>query len=55
MLEHVGDREGVLYRVVRWLAPDGVLVLVNCASFPVFTSPDPTYRKAMQASGGLSL
>lgn len=33
----------------HWLASDGVLVVVDCAPFPVFSSPSSTYRKAMQA------
>jgi SAM-dependent methyltransferase len=49
VLEHVAQREEVLDRVIPWLAPEGVLVIVDCASFPIFTSRNPTYRKAMQA------
>ena len=49
VLEHISQRESVLDRIVPWLAPDGVLVVVDCASFPVFSSRNSTYRKAMQA------
>jgi SAM-dependent methyltransferase len=49
VLEHVSQREEVLDRVVPWLAPEGVLVIVDCASFPVFTTNSPVYRAAMQA------
>jgi len=49
VLEHIAQREDVLDRIAPWLAPQGVLVVVDCASFPVFTSPNPIYRVAMQA------
>jgi len=49
VLEHIAQREDVLDRVAPWLAPQGVLVVVDCASFPVFTSPNAIYRAAMQA------
>jgi hypothetical protein len=45
----VAQREEVLDGIIPWLTPEGVLVIVDCASYPVFTSPNPIYRKAMQA------
>ena len=49
VLEHLAQREAVLDRIVAWLAPQGALVVVDCASFPIFGSRNRTYRKAMQA------
>jgi SAM-dependent methyltransferase len=49
VLEHVAKREDALDRIGRWLAPDGVLVVVDCASYPVFSSSNLVYRAAMQA------
>jgi SAM-dependent methyltransferase len=49
VLEHVAQREEVLERIARWLTSDGVLVVVDCASFPVFSSTNAVYRAAMQA------
>jgi SAM-dependent methyltransferase len=49
VLEHIPAREDVLDRIAGWLAPDGALVLVDCASFPVFSSPSEVYREAMSA------
>jgi len=49
VLEHIAAREDVVERVAPWLAPDGVLVLVDCASFPVFGSHNDVYRDAMSA------
>jgi SAM-dependent methyltransferase len=49
VLEHLAAREEVIERVAEWLAPDGVLVLVDCASFPVLDSPNRSYRAAMRA------
>lgn len=49
VLEHISAREEALDRITSWLAPDGVLVLVDTASFPVFSSRNPVYKKAMQA------
>jgi ubiquinone/menaquinone biosynthesis C-methylase UbiE len=49
VLEHIAQREEVLDRIVLWLAPGGVLVVVDCASFPVFSSRNPIYRNAIQA------
>jgi SAM-dependent methyltransferase len=49
VLEHLVAREAVIERVEPWLAPEGVLILVDGASFPVLDSPNPSYRAAMQA------
>jgi SAM-dependent methyltransferase len=49
VLEHIDQREEVLDRVVPWLAPEGVLVIVDCVSYPVFSSCSPVYIAAMQA------
>jgi SAM-dependent methyltransferase len=49
VLEHIPQRDAVLARLVPWLAPNGALVIVDCASFPVFSSPNAVYRAAMKA------
>jgi SAM-dependent methyltransferase len=49
VLEHIAQREHVLDRIVPWLAPDGMLVIVDCASFPLSSSQNPTFRKVIQA------
>ena len=49
VLEHIPAREEALDRIVEWLAPDGALVLVDGASFPMFSSPNQVYRDAMRA------
>jgi SAM-dependent methyltransferase len=49
VLEHLAGRDEVVGRLVEWLAPDGVLVLVDCTSFPIASSQHPVYRDAMQA------
>lgn len=49
VLEHIDARDEVVARMVEWLAPDGVLVLVDCASYPLASSAHPVYRDAMQA------
>jgi SAM-dependent methyltransferase len=49
VLEHIPARERVLDRIVDWLAPDGALVLVDCASYPIFSSPHEAFRNAMRA------
>ncbi len=42
-------RDEIIGRMVEWLVPDGALVLVDCASFPLASSPTAEYRDAMQA------
>jgi SAM-dependent methyltransferase len=49
VFEHLALREEVLDRIVPWLAPQGALVLVDCASFPIFSSGNILYRKALEA------
>jgi SAM-dependent methyltransferase len=49
VLEHIAQREHVLERIVSWLAPGGIVVVVDCASFPLASSRNPTFRKAIQA------
>ncbi|OSC42489.1 class I SAM-dependent methyltransferase [Mycobacterium decipiens] len=49
VLEHIEQREEILGRIIPWLAPEGVLVVVDCASFSVLSSRNPIYRKVMQA------
>lgn len=49
VFEHIAGRDDVVGRIVPWLAPDGVLVVVDCASFPVSSSRNPIFRKAMHA------
>jgi 2-polyprenyl-3-methyl-5-hydroxy-6-metoxy-1,4-benzoquinol methylase len=49
VLEHLVARDEIIGRMVEWLAPDGALVLVDCASFPLASSSNAVYRDAMQA------
>jgi SAM-dependent methyltransferase len=49
VLEHLVTRDEVVGRMAEWLAPDGVLVLVDCASFPIASSRHAVYRTAMRA------
>lgn len=49
VLEHLVTRDEIVGRMAAWLAPDGVLVLVDCASFPIVSSDHAVYRDAMQA------
>jgi SAM-dependent methyltransferase len=49
VFEHLALREEVLDRIVPWLAPQGALVLVDCASFPILSSRNIVYRKALEA------
>jgi SAM-dependent methyltransferase len=49
VLEHLEPRDDVVGRMAEWLAPDGVLVLVDCASYPIASSHHAVYRDAMQA------
>jgi SAM-dependent methyltransferase len=49
VLEHIPAREDALDRLAEWLAPDGALVLVDCAAFPIESSTHEAYRAAMQA------
>jgi SAM-dependent methyltransferase len=49
VLEHLTARDEIVERMAEWLTPDGVLVLVDCASFPLASSGHAVYRDAMQA------
>jgi SAM-dependent methyltransferase len=49
VLEHIPAREAMLDRIGRWLTPDGSLVLVDCASYPIESSSNDVYRVALQA------
>jgi SAM-dependent methyltransferase len=49
VLEHLPAREKALDRIAQWLTPDGALVLVDCASYPIESSPNDVYRVALQA------
>jgi SAM-dependent methyltransferase len=49
VLEHIPAREHALDRVIDWLAPDGALVLVDCASYPIYSSQHEPFRNAMRA------
>ena len=49
VLEHLPEREVLLDRLAPWLAPDGALVLVDCASYPIESSRNDVFRAALQA------
>ena len=49
VLEHIPQREAMLDRIAHWLTPDGALVLVDCASYPIESSRNGVYRVALQA------
>ena len=49
VLEHLPEREHALDRVAEWLAPDGAIVLVDCASYPIESSVHEPFRNAMRA------
>ncbi len=49
VLEHIPAREEALDRIADWLAPDGSLVLVDCASYPIYSSAHEPFRDAMKA------
>ena len=49
VLEHVPAREHALDRIAEWLAPEGALVLVDCASYPIYSSSHEAFRDAMKA------
>jgi len=41
---HLTDRQQVLRRVARWLAPGGWLLLEDATDFAMHSSPNPVYR-----------
>jgi SAM-dependent methyltransferase len=49
VLEHIPAREEALDRIAPWLKPEGALVLVDCASYPIASSQHESFRVAMQA------
>ncbi len=49
VLEHIPSRETLLDRIASWLTPDGALVLVDCASYPIESSHHEAYGRAMRA------
>jgi SAM-dependent methyltransferase len=49
VFEHIADREAVLDRVGRWLAPGGWLFLEDYAFFPIDSAATPAYRHALHA------
>ncbi|WP_168215217.1 class I SAM-dependent methyltransferase [Micromonospora sp. MH33] len=49
VFEHLIDRDAVLAKVVRWLAPGGWLLLEDTGPFPFDSSPNPLYRKVSKA------
>lgn len=49
VLSHLRDREAVLARIVRWLAPGGWVLVQDLDRFPIASSPDPVYRKVSAA------
>ena len=49
VLEHIPGREHALDRIAEWLAPNGSLVLVDCASYPIYSSSNEAFRDAMSA------
>jgi trans-aconitate methyltransferase len=53
VFEHIADRQSVLERVCRWLAPGGWLYVQNFASFPLDSSSEPVYTTAYNAFADL--
>lgn len=49
VLTNLRERDAILRRVVRWLAPGGWLLLEDGADFPVHSSPHSAYRKTTLA------
>lgn len=49
VLTNLRDRGAILPRIVRWLAPGGLLLLEDGAAFPVESSPHPAFRKTTLA------
>jgi SAM-dependent methyltransferase len=47
LLEHLPEREEVLDRVLRSMAPGAALVVQSIASFPIASSPHRDFRRAM--------
>ncbi|MEU6265516.1 class I SAM-dependent methyltransferase [Saccharopolyspora shandongensis] len=49
VFEHLADRDAVLAKVVRSLAPGGWLLLEDTGPFPFDSSPNALYRKVSKA------
>ncbi|MEU4951626.1 methyltransferase domain-containing protein [Streptomyces lavendulae] len=49
ILAHLPDRQAVIDRAARWLAPGGWLVVEEPALFPVDSSPNVLFRRCMEA------
>ncbi|TWH67812.1 methyltransferase family protein [Micromonospora olivasterospora] len=49
VFEHLIDRDAMLAKVVRWLAPGGWLLLEDTGPFPFDSSPNPLYRRVSKA------
>ncbi|MFE9857792.1 class I SAM-dependent methyltransferase [Streptomyces sp. NPDC005780] len=47
VLNHLPERDQVLKRITEWLRPGGVLVVESFSWFPVDSSPNAGYRKAL--------
>lgn len=46
---HLADRQQILRRVVRWLAPGGWLLVEDGTDFAMHPSPNPVYRSMGKA------
>jgi len=49
VLEHLPERDDVIAKLARALRPGGVLVIESIVGFPIASSPNPTFRAAMEA------
>ncbi len=49
LLGNLPEREHALARMVSWLAPDGIAVIEDVTTFPVYSSPYPLFRKVAVA------
>jgi SAM-dependent methyltransferase len=55
VLSHLPNRTDVLRKLLRWLAPGGVVVVEGFCWYPVNASANDTYRTGMNASDQLSI
>ena len=46
---HLPEREDLISRAAKWLAPDGWIVLEDISTFPSESSPHPEWSKVLQA------
>ncbi|WP_190812863.1 class I SAM-dependent methyltransferase [Saccharopolyspora pogona] len=49
VFEHLEERDAVLAKAVRWLAPGGWLLLEDTGPFPFDSSPNELYRRVSKA------